>query len=268
VNGRLARKATAAVRRLGASRRSSPTFLIIGAQKAGTTSLHAYLSSHPDVSPPVTKEIHFFDDSYERGEGWYRARFPFRRDGLITGEATPYYLFHPLVPERVAATLPEVKLIVLLREPARRAYSHYNHEVAAGREQLSFADALEAEATRLDGEEDRIRADVSYRSYAHRHFSYVARGFYAEQVTRWLQHFDREQLLVVPAEEIFARPRETVLGVQRFLGLDEVQPDDSHAYNSRIYERLDDELRESLQGRFREENARLFELLGRQFDWG
>src|SRR5690242_8679107 len=102
-----------------------PHFLIIGAQRCGTTSLFEYLANHPEIVPPSVKKIHFFDSEYEKGEAWYRARFPVLENGFITGEATPYYLFHPRVPKRVRNWNPNVKLIVLLRNPVDRAYSHF-----------------------------------------------------------------------------------------------------------------------------------------------
>ena len=127
-------------RRVTARHRMLPTFIIIGAQRAGTTTLFFYLRSHPDIEGPKPadssvswpKELHFFDEHFAKGVDWYRAFFPLERSrararaeghDLITGEATPYYLFHPLVPERVATTVPDVRLIVLLRDPIERAYS-------------------------------------------------------------------------------------------------------------------------------------------------
>src|SRR5436189_26280 len=124
--------------------RPLPDFLILGAQKAGTTALYAYLRWHPQVTGPSFKEVSFFDRHYARGERWYRAHLPVRRRAVV-GEASPSYLFHPLAPERVARMLPEARLIALLRNPVDRAFSHYQHEVALGREQLSFEDALAGE---------------------------------------------------------------------------------------------------------------------------
>ncbi len=161
---RLARKAARwsaqAYARPTAGLRLLPDYLIIGAQRAGTTSLHRYLIQHPGVRTTLrTKGVHFFDTGYGRGMSWYASRFPTRltawyvarRHGveLRTGEASPYYLFHPHVPGRVAEHLPQVKLIALLRDPVGRAYSHYQHEVARGFETLSFEEAIEAEAARL-----------------------------------------------------------------------------------------------------------------------
>src|SRR5438093_4320202 len=125
-----------------------PDFLIIGAQRAGTTSLYRYLSRHPAVAPAVlAKGAHYFDTAFDRGLPWYRGHFPTRmtaeriraREGTFaTGEGSPYYLFHPLAAERIAAALPGVKLVALLRDPVERASSHWVHEAERGFEQLSF----------------------------------------------------------------------------------------------------------------------------------
>src|SRR5579885_2674785 len=135
-------------RTITSSIRLLPDFIIIGTQRGGTTSLYAYLGQHPQIAPAVIKEVHFFDNNYERGVGWYRTQFPFLieksiaknigQQNFITGEASPYYLFHPHVPERAAKVVPGAKLIVLLRNPIDRAYSHYYHEVELGHEKLSF----------------------------------------------------------------------------------------------------------------------------------
>ncbi len=105
---------------------TAPDFVIIGTQRGGTTSLHAYLSAHPQVATPATKELHFITDRYERGLDWYLGQFPAELPpDVITGEATPYALFHPLAPRRLREIAPAARLIVLLRNPVDRAYSHY-----------------------------------------------------------------------------------------------------------------------------------------------
>src|SRR3954447_18625468 len=118
--GQLAVELRHSVRRPTARWRMVPDFLIIGAQRAGTTSLFHYLQRHPSVMQSSIKEVHYFDGSYNRGRRWYLSHFPLRRatsGGRITGEATPYYLFHPTVPTRVAVDFPDVKLIAILRDP-------------------------------------------------------------------------------------------------------------------------------------------------------
>ena len=138
---RRARLATASARRL-------PDFLVIGAQRAGSTSLFAQLCEHPGVAAPSHKEIHYFDLQSFRGLRWYRSHFPpaGRSRGRITGEASPYYLFHPAVPARVAEALPDVRLVALLRDPVARAYSQYQLSVRDGHETLGFEEALASRA--------------------------------------------------------------------------------------------------------------------------
>lgn len=265
---RARREAGTTLRRPTASRRPLPGFLILGAAKSGTTSLHEYLSEHPHISAPTEKEIHYFDQSYARGDGWYRAHF--QRAGIdakITGESTPYYLFHPRVPELVARDLPNAKLIVILREPIDRAFSQHNHERASGYESQPFERAIALEQERLRGEEERLLGDPSYRSYAHQHHSYLARSRYAEQLERWLRHFEREQLLILGAEDSFQEPGATVATAQEFLGLDLVPPSDSTARNIRSYAPIADDLRKRLQAEFEPHNQRLYELAGREFGW-
>jgi lipopolysaccharide transport system ATP-binding protein len=263
-----ARRVRARIRRVSGlatkRARTLPSFLVIGAQRAGTTSLFYYLCGHPDVHRPATKEIHFFDDNYWRGVDWYRSFFAlsFGRD-RVTGEATPYYLFHPAVPARVAATIPDVRLIALLRNPVDRAYSHYHKMRRMGIERLSFKKALAAEERRLDGEEERLLADPRYRSMHHRRHAYVGRGLYADQLEHWLASFPREQLLVLLSDDFFARPREVYAQTLDFLGLPSWQPEALEDRNPASYKALAPEIRAGLEARFAEPNTRLAGLLGR-----
>jgi hypothetical protein len=256
------------LRRASGGRRPLPDFLIAGAQKAGTTSLHAYLCQHPDVDSPVTKEVHFFDHEFQRGPGWYRAHFR-RPSGAtsITGESTPYYLFHPLAPARAAELLPGCKLIVVLRNPIDRAYSHHNHERALGFEDLSFERAVAIEAERLEGEEELLLGNPHYRSWAHQHYSYLGRGRYAEQLERWLELFADEQLLILSAEDLFEDPLKVVAEAQEFLGLELVAPADVEAKNARSYAPIAAEVRATLSASFDPHNRRLYRLVGRDFGW-
>ena len=108
--------------------RQLPDFIGIGAMKAGTTSLATYLFRHPSVGPPRRKEIHYFDSpEFQLGEGWYRAHFPVRRPGMLTGEASPYYLTPPPCPRRVHALVPGARLVVMLRNPVDRASPRRDH---------------------------------------------------------------------------------------------------------------------------------------------
>lgn len=252
-------RATAALRPL-------PDFLILGAQKAGTTALYAYLRWHPDITGPSFKEVSFFDRHYAHGERWYRAHFPVRRRTLV-GEASPSYLFHPQAPERVARMLPNARLIALLRNPAERALSHYQHEVALGREPLSFEDAIDQEDERMGGELERMLRDPSYFSRAWWNFTYVARGRYAEQLERWFASFPREQLLVLLTDELAADTAGTYRRVLGFLGAEAHDLDSYPRIFDRDYADMEPATRAQLDELFAEPNRRLAALLRRTLPW-
>src|SRR5215208_27541 len=255
-------KATAKVRPL-------PDFLILGAQKAGTTALYAYLRRHPKITGPSWKEVSYFDRHYSRGPSWYRGNFPnfLRTRGELVGEASPSYLFHPLAPQRVKELLPEARLVALVRNPVDRALSHYNHEVALGREPFSFEDALATEEERLEGEEERLRADPSYFSSEWWSHTYKARGRYAEQLERWLAVFPREQLLVLPSDDLGSDPARAHAQVLEFLGAPPQRLDSYPRGCERRYEPMKPETREQLAAEFGEPNRRLYALLGRDLGW-
>lgn len=250
-----------------------PSFLVIGAQRAGTTTFFSDLCQHAHVARPVGKELNFFNRDYWRGIDWYRSFFPtaasrrlarLRGGDLVAGEATPYYLFHPAVPSRVAETLPDAKLIVLLRNPVDRAYSHYQKIRRMGFERLSFEEALDAEEKRLAGAEERLAVDPRNRNKHHRRHAYLARGHYADQLERWYAHFPRDQILVLLAEDYFARAEETHALTLDFLGLPRQELTRQHHYKPPPYEPLAPALRASLEQRFARSNARLSLLLGRE----
>lgn len=209
----------------------------------------------------------FFDRHYARGVAWYRGHFPARSGARIIGEASPGYLFHPLAPERVRETVPEARLVVLLRDPVDRALSHYHHEVALGRERLSFDEALDAEEERTRGEAERMLRDPLYFGHAWWDFTYVARGRYAEQLERWLAVFPPEQLLVLASEELAADTGGTYRRVLEFLGAGAHDLAEYPRVYRQEYAEMAPETRRRLAETFSEPNRRLYELLGRDLGW-
>ncbi len=252
--------------RATAGLRPLPDFLILGAQKAGTTALYAYLRWHPEITGPSFKEVSFFDRHHAHGERWYRAHMPARRRSLV-GEASPSYLFHPLAPERVASMLPDVRLIALLRNPVDRAFSHYQHEVALGREPLSFEDAIDREEERMRGEVERMLREPSYFSHAWWNHTYVARGRYAEQLERWFARFPRERLLVLFTEELAGDTAGTYRRVLDFLGAGAHDLESYPRIFEREYEQMPRATRARLERLFEEPNRQLSALLNRELPW-
>lgn len=240
--------------------RALPDTLIIGAMKSGTSSLHYYLTQHPQVVPPLRKEVHYFDLNFARGEPWYRANFGLADAGGLNLDSSPYYLFHPQVPQRAHELLPNARLIVLLRDPVRRAYSHYWHERDKGREPLSFEDAIAAEPERVEREHARLAAGEIERSTAHQYFSYLARGRYAEQLQRWLQFYPRGQLLVLRFEDLAHEPLPVLNRTLEWLGLPAMASARLEPRNTRKYPPLDPATAERLRAYFAPYNSALSDL--------
>ncbi|NHA66587.1 sulfotransferase family protein [Phycicoccus flavus] len=279
----LARHTTRAAGLATAARRTDPDFLVVGTKRGGTTSLWNYLVEHPDVLPmfPASQEIkspHYFDIHYDRGRRWYRSHFPTeaerdrheRRTGnrALAGEASPYYMFHPLAPQRIAADLPSVRLVVSLRNPVDRIWSHYHERVAGQTETLSFDDALEAETGRLMGEAERIVADSpSYYSHHHDLSSYLARGRYDEQLAVLLDLFPPERLLVLRAEDFYADPAAELAKVCDHLGLRLHGAEAFPQYNKLPRSSLPEDTRARLEEYYRPHVRATEELLGRSLDW-
>lgn len=256
-----------------------PDYLIVGTQRGGTTSLQNVLMAHPNIaSARLMKGVHYFDTAYHRGGKWYQLQFPTRayarwierRTGspLRVGEASPYYMFHPLAADRIAADLPGVKIIALLRDPVERAISHHKHEVRRGNEPLPLDAALEAEADRLAGESERIIAEApTYHSFAHQTHSYVARGQYADQVQALHDRFGTDRVLILSSENLFSHPQDSCERVFEFLGVTPDIPDEFPRMNPTKDSKVDPSVRERLRNEFASSNQRLFAMLGETFPW-
>lgn len=189
------------------------TFLIAGAQKGGTTALFDYLGDYPDIALSDEKEVHYFDDETvdwaSPDYGAYHAHFP-APDGRPCGEATPIYIYWPNSLERIRAYNPAMKLIITLRDPVQRAWSQWRMEYARGPETQPFGWCIRQGRQRLFDAEPWGH---------HREFSYVERGFYAEQLERLFRLFPREQVLILRAEDLRADPAPALMAVRGFLGL-------------------------------------------------
>jgi hypothetical protein len=255
-----------------------PSFVLAGAQRAGTTSLFRALMSHPLVfSASFHKGVNYFDVHYDRGMDWYQGHFPLRattsaRTRSVTGapvtfDASGYYLFHPLAAGRMAADLPNVRVLVMVRDPVERAYSAHKHELARGFETESFERALELEDERLAGEEARMHQDPHYYSATHRHHGYLRRGQYAEQLNRMLAVFPEAQLLVVESERFFEEPEHEYARVLDFLELPELFPPRFDRYNGRPGSPLAESTRRRLSEHFESHDEQLATILGRAPTW-
>jgi hypothetical protein len=255
------------LRRRMSQPRALPQAVILGAQKSGTSSLHHYLVQHPGVVAPLRKEVHYFDLNLARGEAWYRAHFGRADEPGVNVDSSPYYLFHPAVPARLHALLPDARLVVLLRDPVRRAYSHYWHERDKGRETLDFEAAIDAEPGRIEADHARLATGEIEVSGAHQHFSYLARGRYAEQLERWLGLFPSERLLVLRFEDLACDPLAALNATLAFVGLPPAGSVRLEARHTRRYPPMAEATARRLREYFAPHNARLDALLGRDMGW-
>ncbi|MFN8074413.1 MAG: sulfotransferase domain-containing protein [Kineosporiaceae bacterium] len=273
---------------LTAGMRPDPDFLIIGAKRGGSTSFYYDLLAHDHVCPLFpkpdrlpkavpTKGIHFFDSNFDRGERWYRAHLPstFARASLarqvggpvVVGEASPYYLFHPAAAERAAATVPGAKIIVVLRDPVYRTYSHWKERRRSGGETLDFAAALAAEDERIGDAEQRLREDAAAYSYAHEQLSYARQSEYATALERWYAHFPAERILALASEDYYRDPATALNLTQEFLGLPQRTLGSGEVRNAAEGGSLDAAVEASLRARFAPQRERLEKLTGRTFPW-
>jgi hypothetical protein len=264
--------------RLTSGARMLPGFLIIGAQRCGTTSMYRALSQHPAVLKAVLhKGVHYFDMNYGRNLRWYQAHFPLTAKAgrvqaatgtaALTFESSPYYMFHPLAAVRIASDLPGVKLLVLVRDPVERAYSAHAHELARGYETETFERALELEPRRLSGEAERMTASPGYLSHSHQHHAYRARGQYADQLELLEKQFSADRIHVVDSGDFFARPEPAYDGVLDFLGLPHRGYPSFERHNARPRSGMPEELRARLDEYFQPYDERLGRWLGDTPSW-
>jgi hypothetical protein len=254
-----------------------PDFLIIGAARSGTTSLYQYLIEHPSIIPGVGKEIYFFDKKFQKGLNWYKSFFPTKlsisiqetkqKSKCLTCEATPRYLHYPHTPQRVFELLPNIKLIVLLRNPIDRAYSHYQMEVSSGNEELSFEDAIEQEEDRIKDDMKKMENDENFYSVYFYRKSYLTRGIYHEQLKRWFKFFPKEKFLILKSEDLYSNPSKIYQKSLDFLGLKNCELDSFKAHRMRKYSSISEKTRKKLIDYFRPYNEQLYQLLDRDFDW-
>jgi hypothetical protein len=260
-----------------AALRMKPDFLLIGAQRCGTSSLFRALMAHPQILRPVMhKGVNYFDLNHFRGEAWYRAHFPIRSVAEARTrkygaphvfEASGYYIYHPFAAQRIRRDLPDVKLIALLRDPVERAYSAYQHELARGFEWETFECALDLEDQRLVAEVERMAYDETYESFAHRHHSYTRRGQYAEQLAVYAELFGRSNMLLIESESFFADPQAQYRRVVDFLDLADVIPAQFGRHNAQPRADMGTRTRRRLEEHFAEHDARLEEFLGGPARW-
>jgi tetratricopeptide (TPR) repeat protein len=246
--------------------RRQPNFLIVGIGKGGTSSLYYYLVKHPQILPAIRKEIHFFSENIERGLDWYLSHFPPipQESNFLTGEATPWYFVSCESANKIAHVFPDVKLIILLRNPIFRSFSHYQMQLRLGEEQRSFASVISSEIEAIKNLSSFGEADSDYWQTEK---GCLLFSLYFYFIEKWMAVFPREQFLILRSEDFYANPAATLTQVFDFLGVPDYPLPEYPNYNPGSYNPISDDLRQTLAKFFRPHNQQLEEYLGMKFDW-
>lgn len=218
-----------------------PEFIIIGEMKCGTTALYRYICDHPMVEPAKRKELAFFNAYYHKGMEWYKSQFP-DCENCITGEATGYLKFPDVAP-RVYDAVPNAKLLLILRNPVDRAYSHYHMHLRKGKIQVPFEEAIQDHSTYLD------------------------KGIYAWKLKRWMEVFPKEQFHIVQSEQLYKHPQKTLNETFKFLGLPPHKLNVYEHHNSGSYEEMNVGTRKKLIEYYKPFNQELYDFLGVNYQW-
>ena len=255
-----------------ASSRVLPNFLIIGGVRCGTTSLYYDICQHPSVETAAYDEIGFFDDNYHLGQGWYRSLFPTKKrmenvkqstGYSITGEDTPFYIWNEEVVKRIADILPDIKLIAILRNPIDRAYSNFHLGVREGTEKRSFSDVIKNDTDFINLKKQE-KKELSNNDYK---MSYLAKGIYVEQLKKWYEIFEKEQLCVISTEDFSNNTNKILEKIFDFLDIPNYSIKKFEEKKKSRYPNIDNSVRIELEDFFRPYNEQLYQLIGQEFNW-
>lgn len=246
----------------------TPDFLIVGAQKAGTTSLYNCLKQHPAVLPARKKEIHYFSQFYRKDLSWYLAHFPVRENHQLSGEASPFYLFHPQSARRIAETYPAIKIIIILRDPVERAISHYDQQYRRGHEKLPMLQAFQQEPQRIAKAWEKLLHDEKTSASKLQQCSYLKRGEYLAQLQCYETFFPATQIHLMESRDFFDQPLPALRKLYEFLKIDaDFVPGDLWPRKPGHYNDIDAPVLDYLQTHYRPHNEALYAHLGMRFNW-
>jgi hypothetical protein len=257
--------------------RTLPNFIIIGSSKSGTWAIHNYLLQHPDIDYSA-RNIHFFEYVYSDKISWYKSHFPTKlykslvksigKRKCLIGEHTPTYIHHPLVPQRVKDGIPDVKLLVSLRNPIDRAYSNYHHQVRDGYEKRTFEDAVFSEIKRIEIIKDNDNLQIKNPNFSNYvQFNYLRHGTYVDKLENWLKIFPREQFCIVENKDLSKNPQQVLDKIFEFLNVPHFKLRQEERWNVGKYKKMKESTRKTLADFFRSYNERLYKLLGQNFGW-
>ena len=260
---------------LTSSFRVSPNFFVIGGVRCGTTSLYHYLGQHNCIKQAAYDELGYFDDNFHLGLNWYRSLFPTKfmqkkieseYKKFLTYDVTPFYIYNPLVVDRIFKFSPNAKIIAVLRNPIDRAYSNYNAKMQdEGDTKTTFEEIINPEIEIIEKnkknmDDHAFLVDTFYELL-------LARGFYAKQLEYWFKKFPRKSILLISSENFANKTTETLSRIFDFLEIPNQEITDLTKQNTIAYPKMNNSTRDFLVDYFKPYNEKLFELLGERFDW-
>ena len=253
-----------------------PDFLVIGAKRCGTTSLYQHLSEHPCISRSPRDNIGFFNENYHLGINWYKSLFPTvfykkkmesKNKQCLFFDVTSTYMEEELTAKNVYEVNPNQKIIVILRNPVDRAYSHYHVNVKEKSEKRSFEDAIFEEMNRIKSERIIQNKNKNLRVFTPNNIHYLKKGFYALQLKSWFKIFPREQILVLSTEEFQEDQNLIYKKIFDFLNIPNMKIKSIEKMEKGNYIPMKHDTRNLLLDYFRQCNHELFELINSEFDW-
>ena len=252
-----------------------PNFIIIGAMKSGTTSLNYNMAEHPCIIPAAYDEIGFFDVNFDLGFNWYRSLFPtiFSKKKILnknsffaTGEDTPFYFWREDAILRIKQYLPDVKFLLVLRNPIDRAYSNYIDELNQFSNIPTFEEIIKNEIELIDSEKNFCLSQNNFERYS-RNPSHIAKGFYAEQLKLWFKYFPENQFCIISTENLAKNPIDTMNKIFNFLELPNYDIKNPQKKKFKKYEPMNKKTRDFLIEYYKPHNKQLYDLISENFDW-
>jgi len=254
--------------------RTLPDFIVIGAKRCGTTSLYHYLGLHPCIKRSSHDHLGFFDDNFRLGINWYKSYFPtvFTKyyvksceKYFMTYDVTATYIRRPWSATNILKTLPNIKLLVILRNPIDRAYSDYNDRENSRKTNITFEDTIKEEIKMLEKEANETGSREYDASIMQK--SVLAKGFYADQLKTWFNLFPKENILILLTEDFSINPNKTFEEISNFLKLPNYNIKNFEKKNVGKYQKMNPETRKFLINYYKPYNEQLYKIVEKNFNW-
>lgn len=252
-----------------------PDFIIIGAMKSGTTSLYYNISQHSNIYEAAYDEIGFFDDNFDLGLLWYKSMFPsifkkkiskFKNKEFLTGEDTPFYFWKENAVNRIQKILPNVKLILILRNPIDRAYSNYTDKINRGTETTEFDEVVKNEIAFIQNKSSKLKKNNLLTDIITEP-AYLAKGIYVKQLELWTKKFPLEQIHILSTEKMAKDPFKTLENVFEFLEISKESIKIPELRKKKEYSPMNSETRKLLIEFFKPYNEELYKMINQRFEW-